>query len=87
MQGAETHPMHGRSARTTTPDAEVLIAGAGPVGLSVALALARQGISCQLFEALPSLSDEARASTFHPLLWSFLRSGAWWTRCSPTACA
>lgn len=47
-------------------DAEVLIAGAGPVGLSVALALARQGVSCQLFEALPSLSDEARASTFHP---------------------
>ncbi|BCX03115.1 MAG: pentachlorophenol monooxygenase [Candidatus Roseilinea sp.] len=47
------------------PD-EVLIAGAGPVGLSLALGLARQGIPVRVFEAQPELSREARASTFHP---------------------
>lgn len=44
----------------------VLIVGAGPVGLSLALALARRGIACEVFEAAPELSAEARASTFHP---------------------
>ncbi|NTU82082.1 MAG: NAD(P)-binding protein [Chloroflexales bacterium] len=44
----------------------ILIVGAGPVGLSLALALARAGIRAQVFEALPELSAEARASTFHP---------------------
>lgn len=44
----------------------VLIAGAGPVGLSLALALARKGFEVDLFEAGAALSDEARASTFHP---------------------
>jgi 3-(3-hydroxy-phenyl)propionate hydroxylase len=44
----------------------VIIVGAGPVGLSLALALARKGVPFQIFEAMPELSDEARASTFHP---------------------
>lgn len=44
----------------------VLIAGAGPVGLSLALALARRGVPVDVFEAEPSLSQEARASTLHP---------------------
>lgn len=44
----------------------ILIIGAGPVGLSLALALARRGVRVEVFEALPELSDEARASTFHP---------------------
>lgn len=44
----------------------ILIIGAGPAGLSLALALARQGIPVELFEALPELSREIRASTFHP---------------------
>ncbi len=44
----------------------VLIVGAGPVGLSLATALARQGTAVQLFEAQPELPDEIRASTFHP---------------------
>ena len=46
--------------------AEVLIVGAGPVGLSLALALARRGIPVRVFEAQPALSREARASTLHP---------------------
>lgn len=45
---------------------DILIVGAGPVGLSLALALSRLGISVQVFETLPELSSEARASTFHP---------------------
>ncbi len=48
---------------TTLP---ILIIGAGPVGLSLALALARQGLPVELFEAQPELSPEIRASTFHP---------------------
>ena len=44
----------------------VIIVGAGPVGLSLALALARRRIHVAVFEALPELSDEIRASTFHP---------------------
>ncbi len=44
----------------------VLIAGAGPVGLSLAVALIHQGIPVEVFEALPELSTEIRASTFHP---------------------
>jgi 3-(3-hydroxy-phenyl)propionate hydroxylase len=43
----------------------ILIVGAGPVGLSLALALAQRGIPVQVYETLPELSDEARASTFH----------------------
>ena len=46
--------------------AEVIIAGAGPVGLSAALVLGSQGVHVQLFEAAEVLPDELRASTFHP---------------------
>ena len=44
----------------------IIIIGAGPAGLSLALSLARQGVAVELFEALPELSPEIRASTFHP---------------------
>ncbi len=44
----------------------LLIAGAGPVGLSLALALARQHLPVEIFEADPELNTEIRASTFHP---------------------
>lgn len=44
----------------------VLIIGAGPVGLSLAVALYKKGIPFEVFEALEELSPEARASTFHP---------------------
>jgi len=45
---------------------EVLIAGAGPVGMSLGLALVRAGIDTIVLESLPELSREARASTIHP---------------------
>jgi 3-(3-hydroxy-phenyl)propionate hydroxylase len=44
----------------------ILIAGAGPVGLSLALALARKGIPAEVFEMDAELNTQIRASTFHP---------------------
>ena len=44
----------------------VLIAGAGPVGLVAATHLARSGVPVTVFEEGPTLSEESRASTFHP---------------------
>jgi 2-polyprenyl-6-methoxyphenol hydroxylase-like FAD-dependent oxidoreductase len=46
--------------------AEVVIAGAGPVGLSAALTLGRAGVEVLLVTDGPGLSTESRASTFHP---------------------
>jgi len=44
----------------------VLIAGAGPVGLTAALLLGSKGIAVTLVEAEDAISQELRASTFHP---------------------
>ncbi len=44
----------------------VLIAGAGPVGLVAATHLARAGVPVTVFEQGGKLSEESRASTFHP---------------------
>ncbi len=44
----------------------VIIAGAGPVGCTVALRLAQAGIPVRLLEGLPDLPETLRASTFHP---------------------
>src|SRR5579859_3639717 len=45
---------------------EVLVAGAGPVGLSAAAVLAQAGIGVTVLEAEPSLPENLRASTFQP---------------------
>src|ERR1700681_1199964 len=44
----------------------VLIAGAGPVGLVAAASLVHAGVPVTVLEAGPGLSEESRASTFHP---------------------
>jgi 3-(3-hydroxy-phenyl)propionate hydroxylase len=44
----------------------VIIAGAGPVGMTAAADLVRQGIPVTVLEKNPALSLESRASTFHP---------------------
>ncbi len=44
----------------------VFIAGAGPVGLVAAANLVRRGVPVTVFEAGAALSEESRASTFHP---------------------
>ncbi|MES2511605.1 MAG: NAD(P)/FAD-dependent oxidoreductase [Pseudomonadota bacterium] len=49
-----------------TASPQVLIAGAGPVGLSAALALADKGVSVQVLEAGSGITEDLRASTFHP---------------------
>jgi len=48
------------------PKAQVMIAGAGPVGLLTALVLAQRGVSCVVIEAESSLTHDLRAGTFHP---------------------
>jgi len=45
---------------------KVLIAGAGPVGLTAALLLGSKGIDVTVLEAEAAISQELRASTFHP---------------------
>jgi 3-(3-hydroxy-phenyl)propionate hydroxylase len=45
---------------------EVLIVGAGPVGLATALSLAHQGVSVKVIEAEPRLTEDHRAGSFHP---------------------
>ena len=44
----------------------VIVAGAGPVGCTVALYLARQGVPVTLLEREAELPVDLRASTFHP---------------------
>ena len=44
----------------------VLVAGAGPVGLSAAVALAQRGIAVTVLEKRAGLSPASKASTFHP---------------------
>ncbi len=46
--------------------AQVIVAGAGPVGTVAATRLARQGIDVILLEALPTSAKDLRASTWHP---------------------
>lgn len=48
------------------PLSRVLIAGAGPVGLVAAANLVAHGIPVTVLEAGSALSEESRASTFHP---------------------
>src|ERR671924_39853 len=49
-----------------TPSDPVIVAGAGPVGLTAAAALVRRGVRVAVIEAEPALVRELRGSTFHP---------------------
>ncbi|MEX2453128.1 MAG: NAD(P)/FAD-dependent oxidoreductase [Rhodospirillaceae bacterium] len=44
----------------------ILIAGAGPVGMTTALALAKAGIPVRVFDAQKEIPKDHRASTLHP---------------------
>ncbi|KAF9768949.1 hypothetical protein IL306_013695 [Fusarium sp. DS 682] len=59
----------GTNLGSTAPDGDtvpVIIAGAGPVGLLLALLLARQGIRSKVFEKSPELDTSPRAAVHHP---------------------
>ncbi len=49
-----------------TSTERVIVAGAGPVGLTAALVLADAGIPVTVLEKRPALSAASKASTFHP---------------------
>lgn len=50
----------------SVPEHNIVIVGAGPVGLFTALRLSEFGIDCVVLEAETELQDDLRASTFHP---------------------
>ena len=47
-------------------DTEVIVAGAGPVGLVAAVVLAQAGVQVTLLEKREQLNQASKASTFHP---------------------
>ncbi len=49
-----------------TAENQVVIVGAGPVGLTAAYRLSELGVPCVVLEADDDIADELRASTFHP---------------------
>ena len=49
---------------TTRP--QVIVVGAGPVGLLCALALAKREVAVLVLEAAPALTVDLRAGTYHP---------------------
>jgi len=53
-------------SRSAPPHERVLIAGAGPVGMAAALELARAGIAVSVLEREDRLTEDLRASTWHP---------------------
>ena len=57
-----------------TSETQVVIVGAGPVGLVTALALARSGIEVVVLEALRELPREQRGAAFHPPTLEMLES-------------
>ncbi|KAJ5055112.1 hypothetical protein J3E74DRAFT_478464 [Bipolaris maydis] len=52
----------------TGPESDVIIAGAGPVGLLLALLLARKGIRSKVFEKGAELDTSPRAALHYPLV-------------------
>src|SRR3954470_24589307 len=56
-----------------TIEERVFIGGAGPVGPVVGSNLLRSGVPVTVFEAGSDLSEESRASTFHPPTLDMLR--------------
>ncbi len=74
-------------------DPQILIVGAGPVGLSLAIGLARRGVSSVVFEKKPELSSHSKAIVVQPrtlqifeewgLLSMFRERSEWVTHLTP----
>src|SRR4051794_18976171 len=54
-----------RPSSTVPSDLPVIVAGAGPVGMTAAARLARDGVPVTVVEAEPVPKTDWRASTFH----------------------
>lgn len=54
-------------------DERIAIIGAGPVGLTTALALTRRGVPCVIYEANTEIAREQRGAAFHPPTLEILR--------------
>ena len=60
---------HGRSiiaAMSEAPETQVLIAGAGPIGMTAAIELARRGIACRIVDPLAEPPQYAKAVGVQP---------------------
>ena len=64
---------------------QVVVIGAGPVGLVATASLLSEGIPVTLLEATPDLAQDLRASTFHPPTLDFLDRLAFPTNSSTSA--
>src|SRR5262249_37710260 len=63
---SSARPASRKSSSRVSDRERVLVAGAGPVGLTAASNLALNGVPVTVLEAGRDLSEESRASTFHP---------------------
>lgn len=61
-----TDTPHNAAVSAEDINTQVIVAGAGPVGLVAALTLAQAGIKVALLEKRDSLNTASKASTFHP---------------------
>ena len=52
---------------------KALVAGAGPVGLTMAAELARHGISCRIVDKAPARSEQSKALVVWPRTLELLR--------------
>lgn len=66
MPPQPSHSGNDRVAANGSQPNPVVIAGAGPVGLTLALALGLRDVPVLVFEAEPGLNSSSQASTFHP---------------------